>query len=76
MKIQFRLPKFDDDSHAALIERGWIPLREPTNLVVAILLSIPLMVIAVLISVGIISPDFHYWNASYNESSISWIQSS
>ncbi|MFO7772437.1 MAG: hypothetical protein R6V59_00580 [Dehalococcoidia bacterium] len=55
MKIQFRLPKVDDDSHAALIERGWIPLREPANLAVAILLSIPFMVIAALISVGIIS---------------------
>jgi hypothetical protein len=55
MKIRFRLPKFDDDSHVALIERGWIPLREPANLAVAILLSIPLMVIAALISVGIIS---------------------
>ncbi|HEU65914.1 MAG TPA: DUF3267 domain-containing protein [Chloroflexi bacterium] len=55
MKIRFTLLKPDDDLHAELIERGWIPLREPRNLGVAILLSIPLMVVAALISIGIIS---------------------
>ncbi len=55
MRIRFRLPKADDDLHTKLLTNGWIPLREPRKLAVAILLSIPLMGINGLISIGMIS---------------------
>lgn len=55
MKIQYKLPKPDYNLHVELVKNGWTPLREPKNLAVAILLSIPLMVIAALISIGIIN---------------------
>lgn len=54
MRIRFRLPKSDDNIHVELVRNGWIPLREPKNLAVAILLSIPLMGVTGLISVGMI----------------------
>jgi len=55
MRIRFRLPKADDDLHTKLLRNGWIPLREPGNLAVAILLSIPFMAVAGLISIGMVS---------------------
>jgi hypothetical protein len=55
MKIQNKLPKYDESLHLELIKSEWIPLKEPKNLISAILLSIPLMISNALISLGIIN---------------------
>ncbi|MGE7947975.1 DUF3267 domain-containing protein [Lysinibacillus sp. NPDC093688] len=55
MKILNKLPKRNPNLHVDLIKNGWIPMKEPKNLISAILLSIPLMMIASMISIGIIN---------------------
>lgn len=55
MKIQTKLPQFNESVHFDLIKNGWTPMKEPKNLVSAIFLSIPFMIINVLISIGIIN---------------------
>lgn len=55
MKIQTKLPQFNESIHFELIKNGWTPMKEPKNLVSAIFLSIPLMIINVLISIEIIN---------------------
>lgn len=55
MKIQNKLPKYDESLHLELIKSEWIPLKEPKNLISAILLSIPLMISNALISLGVIN---------------------
>lgn len=53
MKIAARTPPFDVSKHDALISDGWVPLKEPGNIVTALLASVPLMIVNVIIS-GII----------------------
>jgi len=55
LKILNKLPKSDPNLHVELIKNGWIPMKEPKNLGSAILLSIPLMLIASMISIGVIN---------------------
>ncbi len=54
MKIKKRLPAFNVSLHKELVNSGWIRLREPGNLVSAIILSIPLMVINLFIAIIVI----------------------
>ena len=55
MNLRNKLPKSDPNLHVELIKNGWIPMKEPKNFVSAILLSIPLMMIASMISIGVIN---------------------
>ncbi|MFJ7889347.1 DUF3267 domain-containing protein [Lysinibacillus xylanilyticus] len=55
MKLLYKLPKSKPNLHLDLIKNGWIPMKEPKNLISAILLSIPLMIVASMISIGVIN---------------------
>ncbi|WP_068984440.1 DUF3267 domain-containing protein [Lysinibacillus xylanilyticus] len=55
MKLLYKLPKSNPNLHFDLIKNGWIPMKEPKNLISAILLSIPLMIVASMISIGVIN---------------------
>ncbi|WP_139892393.1 DUF3267 domain-containing protein [Bacillus sp. D386] len=55
MKIQSKLPKSDPQLHLQLIKNRWILLKEPKNLTSAILLSTPLMIVAAILSIGVIN---------------------
>ncbi|MFJ7978689.1 metalloprotease family protein [Lysinibacillus xylanilyticus] len=55
MKLLYKLPKSNPKLHLDLIKNGWIPMKEPKNLISAILLSIPLMIVASMISIGVIN---------------------
>lgn len=55
MKLRNKLPQSDPILHVELINNGWIPMKEPKNLISAILLSIPLMIVASMISIGVIN---------------------
>ncbi|WP_223555502.1 DUF3267 domain-containing protein [Lysinibacillus sphaericus] len=55
MKLLYKLPKSNPNLHLDLIKNGWIPMKEPKNLISAILLSIPLMIVASMISIGVIN---------------------
>jgi len=55
MKFLYKLPKSNPNLHLDLIKNGWIPMKEPKNLISAILLSIPLMIVASMISIGVIN---------------------
>ncbi|MFJ6210540.1 DUF3267 domain-containing protein [Lysinibacillus sp. NPDC092081] len=55
MKILNKLPKSNPNLHVDFIKNGWIPMKEPKNLISAILLSIPLMIVASMISIGVIN---------------------
>ena len=54
MKIQNKLPSYNENRHAQLLTKQWNPMKEPANLTSAILLSIPFMMISALLSIGII----------------------
>lgn len=45
MKITFHLPKADSDIQAGLVSEQWVQLKEPKSLPVAILLSVPFMLV-------------------------------
>lgn len=55
MKLLNKLPKSNSKLHVDFIKNGWIPMKEPKNLISAILLSIPLMIVASMISIGVIN---------------------
>ncbi|MFJ7731673.1 DUF3267 domain-containing protein [Lysinibacillus sp. NPDC097231] len=55
MKLLHKLPKSNPNLQLDLIKNGWIPMKEPKNLVSAILLSIPLMIVASMISIWVIN---------------------
>lgn len=55
MKLVNKLPKSDPHLHVELLNSDWVPMKEPKNLISAILLSIPLMIVAAMISIGIIT---------------------
>ena len=55
MKVLNKLPKSNPNLHLDLIKNGWVPMKEPKNLISAILLSIPLMIVAAIISIGVIN---------------------
>ena len=55
MKILNKLPRSNPNLHLDLIKNGWVPMKEPKNLISAILLSIPLMIVAAIISIGVIN---------------------
>ena len=54
MKIQNKLPDYNQSLHTELLKDKWIPLIEPRSLTSAILFSVPFMIVNTLISVGII----------------------
>lgn len=43
-----KFPQTNSDRHSELIANNWIPLREPQNLALAILASVPLMILSAL----------------------------
>jgi len=45
------LPEFDENLHQELVNSGWVALREPGSLAVAIILSVPFMVTNLFITV-------------------------
>jgi hypothetical protein len=55
VKIKNKLPQFSESFHSELIENKWVPLKEPKNLINAIFLSIPFMIINAFITVGIMN---------------------
>ena len=55
MKIRSKLPKSNPQLHVELMNNKWIPLKEPKNLTSAILFSIPFMIVATIISIGVIN---------------------
>ncbi|MGE8207003.1 DUF3267 domain-containing protein [Heyndrickxia sp. NPDC080065] len=55
MKILNKLPKSNPNLHLDLIKNGWIQMKEPKNLISAILFSIPLMIVTTIISIEIIN---------------------
>ena len=55
MKIINKLPESNQHLHLDLIKNGWVPMKEPKNLLTAILLSIPFMIVGAIISIGIIN---------------------
>ncbi|MGE7610106.1 DUF3267 domain-containing protein [Peribacillus frigoritolerans] len=55
MKILNKLPKSNPSLHFDLIKNGWVPMKEPKNLIRASLLSIPLMIVDAIISIGVIN---------------------
>jgi Putative zincin peptidase len=55
VKIKNKLPQYNERLHFELIKNEWVPMKEPKHLISAIFLSIPLMIINALISVGIIN---------------------
>jgi len=54
MKIIYKLPKTNREKHLSLIDNKWVLLKEPKNTVIAILLSIPLMILCTFITLQII----------------------
>ncbi len=55
MKITNKLPQYNESLHVELIKNEWVPLKEPKHLISSIFLSIPLMMINALISIGVIN---------------------
>lgn len=55
MKVINKLPKYDKDVHAELVKNHWTPIKEPKNLINALLLSVPFMIINVLLSICILN---------------------
>nr|WP_246208633.1 DUF3267 domain-containing protein [Anaerotalea alkaliphila] len=50
-----KMPKFNQELHAELLETGWVLLKEPRHLAGSILMSVPLMFFAVLLSLGAVN---------------------
>lgn len=55
MKVLNKLPKSNPSLHLDLIKNGWIPMKEPKNLISVILLSIPLMIVDAFVSIWVIN---------------------
>ncbi|WP_226526874.1 DUF3267 domain-containing protein [Metabacillus niabensis] len=55
MKILKKLPKSKESIHMDLIRNGWVPMKEPKNVGNAILLSVPLMLVNAMITIGVIN---------------------
>lgn len=53
MKYIKKMPAIDKELSKKLVLDGWKKLREPSNLVMAILLSLPLMIISGIVSIAI-----------------------
>jgi hypothetical protein len=46
VKVASEIPKVNEITHLKLTKNGWIPLKEPKSLISAMLLSVPLMILA------------------------------
>lgn len=55
MRIQNKIPKTSESLHLNLVNNDWIPMKEPKSVWIAILFSIPLMILNAIITVGIIN---------------------
>lgn len=55
MKIRNKFPEYNEEKNNFLLADGWVVLKEPKNIILTIVCSIPLMFFLSLISVGIIS---------------------
>jgi hypothetical protein len=49
------MPDYSESLHLELIKNGWVPMKEPKNVLSAIFLSIPFMIFNGLISIGVIN---------------------
>jgi len=57
--LKNKFPQINSERHSELIASNWIHIREPKNIVSAILAAIPLMILNTLLSItvlGIFSP--------------------
>ena len=54
MKIINKLPEYNESRHEELLNDQWNPLKEPQKVSTAILLSVPLMFLGALVTIGII----------------------
>ncbi|MGO5065379.1 DUF3267 domain-containing protein [Clostridium sporogenes] len=59
MRYTKKMPRTDKELSEKLISQGWTKLKEPNNLPIAILMSIPFMIINALISILI---SYHLFN--------------
>jgi hypothetical protein len=55
LKVRNKFPEFNEEKNNFLLADGWVILKEPKNILLTILCSIPLMIFLSLISVVIIS---------------------
>ena len=55
IKIKTKMPNFDSQRHNELIASNWKMLKEPGNIYSAIVLSFPLMILNVAITLGLLS---------------------
>jgi hypothetical protein len=55
LQIRNKFPEYNEEKNNFLLADGWVVLKEPKNIILTILCSIPLMIFLSLISVGIIS---------------------
>ncbi|WP_175559941.1 DUF3267 domain-containing protein [Clostridium uliginosum] len=55
VKIRNKIPTHNEEKNALLLKDGWILIKEPKNIIMSIIFSIPLMIILGLISVCIIN---------------------
>lgn len=53
MKYSKKIPSTDKELSSKLISEGWVKIKEPSNLGIATLLSIPFMFINGIVSMGI-----------------------
>ncbi|WP_338323604.1 hypothetical protein [Halobacillus salinus] len=54
MKVQNRIPETDERLDRSLLEDGWSPMREPKSVMTATFFSIPLMLLNLIITIGVI----------------------
>jgi hypothetical protein len=55
LKVRNKFPEYNEEKNKSLLADGWVVLKEPKNIILTMLCSIPLMIFLSLISVGIIS---------------------
>jgi hypothetical protein len=55
LKIRNKFPEYNEEKNNFLLADGWVVLKEPKNILLTIVYSIPLMFFLSLISIGIIN---------------------
>jgi hypothetical protein len=55
LKVRNKFPEYNEEKNKSLLADGWVVLKEPKNIILTMLCSIPLMIFLSLISVGIIN---------------------
>lgn len=54
IRIQNKMPISNEAVHLELMKNEWVPMREPSNVGMAILFSLPIMILNALITIGAI----------------------